>query len=118
MLVRGSLSDDIAAVPAKRCRRSEIPAFNFKVNCLFCGNFCEVKKDLKHPDRWKKNKGILCRTADRGKGKKSFKDVLLKVILFECDFRFTFCCTDICCVESRAFFQNANLKQFIVIRTA
>ena len=40
--------------------------------------------DKKHPDRWKKNPGVLCRTADRGKTKhgekrKSFKEVLLEV---------------------------------------
>ena len=40
--------------------------------------------DPKHPARWEKNPGVLCRTADRGKDKegrprKSFEDVLLEV---------------------------------------
>ena len=38
-----------------------------------------MKSDPKNPGRWEKNKGILCKTADRGHGKKSFKEVLLSV---------------------------------------
>ena len=34
----------------------------------------------KHPSRWNKKQGVLCRTADRGKGKQSLKDIPLQVI--------------------------------------
>ena len=40
-----------------------------------------VEKDKKHPERWSKNKSFLCRTADRGKGKLSFKDVQVAIIV-------------------------------------
>ena len=63
----------------KRSRRSLSTTFEFKRNCLVCGEICNVIPDKKHPDRWMKNKGFLCRTADRGKGKMSFKEVLLQV---------------------------------------
>ena len=58
--------------------------FNFTTSCFICGEECDVKPDKKHPDRWKKNPGILCQTADRGRSKdgekrKSFKEVLLQV---------------------------------------
>ena len=46
---------------------------------VLCGASCNVLKDKKHPDRWKKNKAFLCKTADRGKGNLSFKEVLLQV---------------------------------------
>ena len=64
---------------AKRQKRSSTPLFDFKKNCLICGEACNPEKDKKHPDRWNKNKNFLCRTADRGAGKLSFKEVLLKV---------------------------------------
>lgn len=40
-------------------------------------------RDNKHPDRWEKNPGVLCKTANRGKdqfgnARKSFKEVLLE----------------------------------------
>ena len=57
--------------------RSSLPTFNFKLHCLFCGQFCEVVCDPKNPSRW--NKAFLCRTAERGTGQVSFKDVLLQV---------------------------------------
>ena len=52
-------------------RRSSTAAFDFKNNCLFCGDTCNVKKDAKHPDRWRK--AILCRTVE------TFKDAILEV---------------------------------------
>lgn len=64
---------------AKRLNRSSVSMFNFKRNCFICGQHCEVTPDPKNPGRWEKNRGILCRTADRGKGNKSFKEVLLEV---------------------------------------
>ena len=38
--------------PAKRQRSSE-PAFDFKKSCIYCGIDCQVKRDPKHPDRWR-----------------------------------------------------------------
>ena len=40
-----------------------------------------AEPDPKPPSRWNKKQGVLCRTADRRKGKQSFKDVPLQVIL-------------------------------------
>ena len=55
--------------------------FDFKTNCLICGKVCEVEPDKKNPERFNRNPGYLCRTADRGKDKqgrirKPFKEVL------------------------------------------
>ena len=63
---------------------STVPSFNFTKDCFICGDSCNVTGDPKHPDRWERNPGILCRTTDRGKDKggrtrKSFKDVLLEI---------------------------------------
>ena len=63
------------------CNYSSIPSFGFKKACIICGEACAVPPNKKHPDRWKKNPGFLCRRADRGKNKegnkgKSFKEVL------------------------------------------
>ena len=55
-------------------------SFDFKKSCFICRSKCIVERDPKHPSRWNKKLGALCRTADRGKGKQSFKDVLLQVI--------------------------------------
>ena len=72
-------SEEAGTSDVKRSRRLSTEKFDFKQNCIICGKYCNVIKDKKHPDRWKKNKGFLCRTADRGKGKLSFKETLLKV---------------------------------------
>lgn len=61
--------------PSKRQRRSQVPTFNFKENCLFCGEQCELEKDPKHPDRWKR--ASLCRTASTGPNQKTFKQSIL-----------------------------------------
>ena len=59
-----------------------------KANAFFCGEKCAVEADPKNPNHFKKNTGILCRTADRGSAKfedgeemkrKSFKQVILEV---------------------------------------
>ena len=63
----------------KRSKRSDLRSFDFKKNCIICGEFCNVIKDKKHPDRWEKNKAFICRTADRRKGVLSFREVLLMV---------------------------------------
>ena len=51
---------------------------------FFCGEKCIVEVDLKHPDRFERNPGVMCKTADRGKSKdgkqrKSFKEVIEEV---------------------------------------
>ena len=65
-------------LPKKTRRASSAnSSFIWKSQCLFCGDACEVKKDSKHPDRWRR--AFVCRTSDRGPNNKSFKDYLLKV---------------------------------------
>ena len=68
---------DLPVLTSKRI--NDMTPFDFTVNCFICGTFCSVEMDTKHPDRWKKNPGMLCKTADRGKGKLSFKEVILNV---------------------------------------
>jgi len=62
----------------KRLRRSGSTTFNFnfRQHCLFCGEEC-LDIDPKHPDRW--HRVVLCRTADRGEGRNTFKETLLDV---------------------------------------
>ena len=71
-------SSSSSASSNKRNMRSASVKFDFKKNCIVCGNCCNIIPDKKHPDRWAKNKGFLCRTVDRGKGLKTFKEVLLE----------------------------------------
>ena len=72
-LSRKKKADDaqnaIAAKKAKVETRSSVSAFDWKVNCLYCGSPCiKVSHDPKHPDR-----------ADCHRGEyKVFRDVLLK----------------------------------------
>ena len=63
------------------CFSSMDTLFDFKKSCFICGWECIVELDPKHPNRWKKTQGVLCRTPDDGKGKQSFTDVLLQVFL-------------------------------------
>ena len=72
----------------KRSKRSSTTVFDFKKNYLICGEACNIEKDKKHPERWNKNKSFLYRTADRGKGKLSFKDQLLQVSIIVIKFSF------------------------------
>ncbi len=58
--------------PAKRNRRSE-NVFIFQEHCFICGTTCE-EQDPKHPERWRPYS--YCRTADRGKSQKTFKNVI------------------------------------------
>ena len=56
----------------------------FQTFCFFCGEECIVDIDPKHPDKFERNPGIMCKTADRGKSKdgkqsKSFKEVIEEV---------------------------------------
>lgn len=69
---RESSSSASASQPIKK-RRSSIPSFRFQDQCLFCGDACDLSKDKKHPDRWRK--AVLCRTA----GEKAFKESILVV---------------------------------------
>ena len=65
--------------PIKKSRRPIDIKFDFKCHCILCASECAMAPDAKNPARWQKNKGILCKTADRGEGKLSFKDVTLQV---------------------------------------
>ena len=72
----GSMSQASNDQPrAKIKRRYGCSAFDFQQHCLFCGEQCSMEPDPRHPDRWRQAK--LCRTADRGKDSKSFKEVIL-----------------------------------------
>ena len=62
------------------------PVFDFQKLCLFCAKPCGIILDEQHPDRWEKNSGNLCKTADRkvqGQKVLSFKEVLLQVNLLK-----------------------------------
>ena len=72
----------------KRSKRSSTTFFDFKKDCLIYGEACNIEKDKKHSERWNENKSFLFRTANRGKGKPSFKDVLLQVCIIVLEFSF------------------------------
>ena len=72
----------------KRSKRSSTTFFDFKKDCLIYGEACNIEKDKKHPERWNENKSFLFRTANRGKGKPSFKEVLLQVRIIVLEFSF------------------------------
>ena len=42
---------------------------NSKNFVFFCGEECIVDVDPKDPDRFERNPGVMCKTADRGKSK-------------------------------------------------
>ena len=46
----------------------ELLFFNFKENCVFCGEMCHLRPDPFFPLKWKKS--ILCQTVNSGKAKK------------------------------------------------
>ena len=60
----------------KRPRRSGENLFDFRENCLFCGEKCDINPDPRNPNRWRKT--LLCRTADRP-GRQTFKETILQV---------------------------------------
>lgn len=60
--------------PRKRQSRSDLRHFDFKTQCLFCGNICEP--DPKHPNR--PNRVVLCKTADRP-NRKTFKAAIVDI---------------------------------------
>ena len=49
-----SESDEITP---KKVLRGSLEAFEFKVQCFFCGEKCAVEADPKNPNRFKKNPG-------------------------------------------------------------
>lgn len=51
-----SESDEITP---KKVLRGSLEAFEFKVQCFFCGEKCAVEADPKNPNRFKKNPGKL-----------------------------------------------------------
>ena len=59
----------------KRTRRCSTPNFDFKQNCLFCGELCQLHPDPKNPNRWRKV--ARCATADEGPH--DFKNAILEV---------------------------------------
>ncbi|KAG0711607.1 hypothetical protein GWK47_020252 [Chionoecetes opilio] len=73
--------EEADAAPRKRARRSEQLKFNFFEHCIFCGEDCQVKKNPKHPSRWKP--AYLCRQVNRPEQKMSLKTE----ILAKCDER-------------------------------
>ena len=64
--------DAINSSSSRKSRHSTSKPFDFNLQCVFCEPF-SIKPDPKNPSRWKKNKGTLCRTADRGKGNLYFR---------------------------------------------
>ena len=70
----GSSSSSNEPLPTKRTW-SDIKQFEFRENCLFCGETCALIPDPRHPDRWQK--AVLCRTADHP-GRQSFKEAILE----------------------------------------
>ena len=36
----------------KQVRGSEVPKFKWLQHCLFCGKYCKINVDQKHPDWW------------------------------------------------------------------
>ena len=54
--------------------------FSSELFYLWWGMFGSSRSQT--PRRWSKNRGILCQTADRGKGRKTFKEVMLQVNLY------------------------------------
>ena len=76
---RKSIIDESCPTPEKTVRlRSGDSDFDIEADCFYCGLKCFVENpDPKNPGRW--NEGVLCTTADRGKGKKSYLWVVLEV---------------------------------------
>ena len=57
-LKRKSQQEPVAS-SVKRSKRVLSSSFDFKKNCLICGEYCNVIKDKKHSDRWKKQRHFL-----------------------------------------------------------
>lgn len=74
-LKRSGTTPSSSQRPVKRTRRSDVEKFEFRENCLYCGENCALKPDPKNPKRWRK--ALLCRTADRP-GRQTFKETVLE----------------------------------------
>ena len=54
---RKTPSDHPPETPCKRLRRSEVETIDFKAQCLFCCETCQLKgEDKKNPNKWSQNK--------------------------------------------------------------
>ena len=73
---KGGATGNTSVSPMKRRRRSGTPKFDFQKDCLFCGDFCNLEKDPKHPDRWRK--AYLCRSIGEGDVVDPKQDILNK----------------------------------------
>ena len=75
---RKSVKGELECEPPNRLSRSMIAGqviniFDFKRDCMFCGNAC-IPQDPKHPDRWEKVRE--CQT-DKRPGRATFKYVVI-----------------------------------------
>ena len=61
--------------PPPMRRRSQQQEFNFKKQCILCGEVC-LEKDSRHPERW--DKACQCETNDIP-GQLTFKQQLLDI---------------------------------------
>lgn len=61
--------------PAKVLRKS-YPPFEYKLNCLYCGQVCCLEKDEKHKDRW--IEAYPCRSIYTEDRKNTYKQYLLE----------------------------------------
>ena len=52
----------------KRSRRYSTGIFDFKQHCIKCGEYCNVVKDKKYPERWKRAKAsaVEQQTGEKG----------------------------------------------------
>ena len=101
-----------AEEPVANLRRSTLLPFDFKENCLFCGEMCSLRPDPCNPLRWKNS--ILSRTADRGKGKKVSRMSYCRYgILYQ--WRLKYKLNFICSSKSRFREINKNLTWFMEI---
>ena len=65
---------------AKRLRHTFKP-FDFKLNCLYCGEQCDVNKSRKNPSRWRP--AFMCRSTHTEYGSQPYTEYLLE----KCDAR-------------------------------
>lgn len=63
-------------IPSKKTRQSTSASFNFQQHCIFCGELCNLKRDSKHPDRWRD--AYLCREIEEKGRKTSFKAAIIQ----------------------------------------
>lgn len=61
--------------PQRKLRKSSLQ-FNFRQHCLYCGEICDIRKDYRHPDRWRP--AYLCRSTKSEKDKRPYKEFLLE----------------------------------------